>query len=394
MTLVLDRRAELDAGDPACHALIVGVSEYANLGVKDVDPPSAFGLYKLTSAALTCWNIYRWLEAHKESLAVQLATCRLLLAPSPDEIATEPALGGLAHDCSFASVRQAMQDWRDDCSGNKDNFALLYFCGHGIQRTGEDSVLLLEDFDFSDAIPLQGTVSMNNIFFGMAPGSSVPDIARSQLYFIDACREFPQALKGFEQQIPGRVFNIHLSGDPDDRRAPIFFAAIPGARAYARIGRSTVFSDALLACLEMAATRRARTMSETSTYEVGSNALEDCLKLYFDALTAAERSDQEISPAGLRKNVAIHWLPGPPSIPVTIELVPVGRFGTVNFAIEDGTGFSWKHVRKVPPVEPITLRLPQGTYSMDVKPDPAFEVTYQKMLPIKPPRFAWKVFGK
>src|SRR5258706_503636 len=91
-----------------------------------------------------------------------------------------------------------------------------------------------------------------NIAGGKVPTAIFPDIARTQLYFVDACRITPQEFRQFERMPTYGVFDAEVN-DVDDRKAPIFYAAIPGTAAVGRSGKQSLFSDALLQCLEGAA---------------------------------------------------------------------------------------------------------------------------------------------
>ena len=57
MCLVYDQRVQR-AGQPGCHALIVGVSNYENLGEAN-GPPGEFELFKLSSPALTGFQVMK-----------------------------------------------------------------------------------------------------------------------------------------------------------------------------------------------------------------------------------------------------------------------------------------------------------------------------------------------
>lgn len=390
MALVIDRRNEL-AGQAGCHALIVGVSDYANLTAPDSgQPPGPFGLHKLASTALTGYRMYKWLEKHQESLWPKLATCRVLLAPSPEEVAVEPALEDWPHDCRFATFAQAASDWRDDCASSAENLTFFYFAGHGIQRTLEDSILLLQDFGTIPGNPMINTTSLNNLFAGMAPHSSAPTMALSQIYFVDACREFPDELADFDVLNPGQVFMSRLGGR-DDRKAPIFFAAVPGSTAYAIRGKATVFGSALLECMDIAAEVR-EDADGNMVYEVGSDSLEDCLNSYFASLHPAERRDQEIMPGGgLAKNVPIHRLEKAPEIPVIIDLSPLQSFSEVEIVFEDEAGSVETFKRRLPEQAPIEIPRRLGGYSLEVKPDPHVPTNYRRIQPVTPPRFTWRV---
>src|SRR5205823_5326133 len=127
MSLVLDNRAGL-AGKPGLHALIVGVSGYPHLPVPGAGAPpaEAFGMYQLSSTSLAAYRVYRWLLDEAQGLPVPLATCRLLLSPSADELAAEGHLAGLGSASTVDNFLVDAAGWRTDASSSDDNMTLFY----------------------------------------------------------------------------------------------------------------------------------------------------------------------------------------------------------------------------------------------------------------------------
>ena len=127
MTLIFDNRANLQ-GQPSLHVLIAGVSAYQNLP-KQTEPlkPENFGLRQLSSTALTAYQVYRWVLDHQQNVPVPLATCRLLLSPSLDEVAAEPALNELADPCTLNNFLVEAAGWRNDAGLNEGNITFFYF---------------------------------------------------------------------------------------------------------------------------------------------------------------------------------------------------------------------------------------------------------------------------
>lgn len=118
---------------------------------------------------------------------------------------------------------------------------LFYFAGHGVQRNKDDVVLLLEEFGNGLGGPLVHAVDVKNIFYGMAPAPTRPQIAYTQLYFVDACRNMPSAFAGFRD----------TADYPGDRRGPRGsgpLASIAGTTALGLRGKQTLFSKALINC--------------------------------------------------------------------------------------------------------------------------------------------------
>ena len=79
----------------------------------------------------------------------------------------------------------------------------------------------------------------------MVPGQSFPDIGREQFYFIDACREKPDALDTLDSTETPKIFDAEL-GALDDRRAPVFFATMTGGLAAGLPAQPTFFANALV----------------------------------------------------------------------------------------------------------------------------------------------------
>lgn len=391
MTLVLDRREEFE-GKPACHALIIGISEYTHLGRKDAippEPPGLFGLYKLSSPAITAFRLWEWLSDPKTKLAMPLASCRLLIAPSQHEIDNEPRLQALAGDCSLEAFEDYANTWRDDCARNTHNHAFFYFGGHGIQRTGDDTILLFQDFGRPGRSRIAETASVNNIHAGMAPNTA-EDMALSQFFFIDACRNFPHELKDFASAEPPTVFDPVLGG-ADRRNSPIFFAAAPDTSAYGRVGVSTVFGEALIRCLKAAA-REVYDQNANVSYGVYSRRLDECLS----QCCAHLPKDQRIVTGGIiGDDVLIHTLPNAPLVEVNISLNPVSSFNSVDINLTDVNGSNRSYQKKQAAANlPISLTVPMGVYRLEVTSDPALNVIFPAISPVQPLQHTWRVSVK
>jgi hypothetical protein len=130
--------------------------------------------------------------------------------------------------------------WRDDASANRENVTLFYFAGHGVHRNVGDSVMLLPGFGDGVGGALTDAIDTANIAADIAPTATRPSIAQTQFYFVDACRLLPEKFTRFERMSTTAVFDVELNAR-DDRRAPIFYAAIPGSLANGLRGEQTLF---------------------------------------------------------------------------------------------------------------------------------------------------------
>lgn len=242
MPLLHDRRQALGA-TPAVHALIIGVSEYPFLAGGAQPVADSWGMDQLTSTAATAHTVFEWLRTAQ--LPLPLATCRVLLAPSA---VTEGHRAGLTHTPTLVNVLADASDWRDDAATHPDNITFFYFAGHGVQRNKEDAVLCLHDFRKPPAPALTNAIDLTTLRGGMSPSGSRPNIARTQFYFVDACRVQPAQFAKFQPLQTSAVFDIDLDGQ-DDRCSPVFYASVSNHVAGAIPGVQTLFSRALLECL-------------------------------------------------------------------------------------------------------------------------------------------------
>jgi Caspase domain len=387
MPLVFDERARVGEA-PGVHALIAGVSDYTHLP-GGAGPPAdkSFGMQQLSSAALSAYRIYEWLIARKDRLPAPLASVRLLLAATPPEVAAEPALAEITGSCTLSEFKSDAGAWRADARTHRESTTVFYFAGHGVQRTKGDAVLLLQDFGAPGTTILEKAVNTKNIQNGMAPSPSQPEIARTQLYFVDACRMLPEAFRDYEQLDTSPVFDPEVGGE-DDRRTPTYFAAVPGAVAYARPGVQTLFSEALLACLNGGAAELEEVEGE-DRWTVTHFSLGDKLAERVREIAADAGAVQWIRSDGFGTNAPLHYLDGPPRVDVELEVVPSGALEWARVAILDDSGAPAAELPTPLAPNPYATTLPAGVYAVraaiDPPTDPYIPFTGPPR-PVMPPR--------
>jgi hypothetical protein len=69
---------------------------------------------------------------------------RLLISPHADEL--DQLEGVRAPRANRSNVDRAVHDWLADVRCHQDNVAIVYACGHGMQKNDEGGILLLEGF--------------------------------------------------------------------------------------------------------------------------------------------------------------------------------------------------------------------------------------------------------
>ena len=332
MTLVIDNRKKLN-GKPGLHAFIAGVSHYRHLpGGSGVTGKKTYKLNQITVAATSAFRVYEWLKKRSEHLAAPLATVRLLLSPAD----SEDEIDETVDQCTWANFIEEANRWRDDASLSNDDVTFFYFAGHGIIRNKGDSVLLCDDFAQPLRGPLPNVAALGNIFAGLAPpAAKTLQRARKQFYFIDACREFPEQLKDLEKIDIAPVFESELSG-VDDRVAPVFQAAVSGSEAYASAIDQTLFSTALLECLNGLAGEAGPENDEGIVpWRVTTFGLSTVLDERIELLNKRYGTDQKSELVGLPKDIPIHYLDGPPKVEGILKVIPEDAKALVNVDVLD-----------------------------------------------------------
>ncbi|HEY7498343.1 MAG TPA: caspase family protein [Vicinamibacterales bacterium] len=368
------------SSEPGLHAFIVGVSLYPHLpNGGGAQATNSFGLKQLTSTALSAYRMYEWLLKNRALLPRKLATVHLLVSPSPKERGLEPGFAALG---DIRATRDAFgvdaEQWRERARASNDGFALFYFAGHGLARKKGDTVLLCEDF----AKPGSGgvlnkAVDHDHLFNGMSPRKRIGEaIARRQVYFVDACRtDLPTAGQIEEPRVPD-LWEIELGGT-DNREAPIFFATIPGAEAMALDGVQTLFSQAMLACLDHDALRPLDELDANGNPRYGATAyqLEAALKPYLVTLNDKHRTTQQHTMGGRVSNITLRYAEGPPAVSVVVDVEPAADAASVVYRVEDAQG---QGIYDLSPVNatPFSHELPAGTYKFSASvpnPQPPYE---------------------
>jgi hypothetical protein len=384
VSLLHDQRAAIGV-NPGAHALIVGVSEYPHLGGGRTPVADPWDMTQLTSAASTAHKVFEWLKS--ATLTAPLATCRVLLSPSP----IEAHLAGVADPATLANVKQEARAWRADAASHPDNVTFFYFAGHGVQRTKEDAVLCLMDFrDPADTV-LHRAIDVATLFGGMSPSPTQPNIARTQFYFIDACRAQLAQLGKFATPQTSAVFDLELGGQ-DDRRAPIFFASVSNHVAAAIPGVQTLFSRALLECFEGAAgDSLGEDESGVPRWGVKLQSLIEALDLQVEDLNQELEGDQLCTVGGLLRPATVCLLDQAPVVKIVLTLDPVHASQMSRIVIR---GNNQPDRVFTPPFDhPVEDEVSAGAYGIDVSfnpPVPPF-VNKTKFGEARAPRSTWKV---
>jgi hypothetical protein len=297
---------------------------------------------------------------------------------------------------TLANFRRELNAWRRDLSSSPENIGLFYFAGHGIQRSGADMVLLLDDFleGYGDGgMLLEKGVDFFRLYQGMATNPPQTNEGARQFYFLDTCRKLPKCFQDFEYLATNSVFDLPAGGQ-DSRNAPIFFGAIPGAAAYEISDEQTLFSRALLRCLDgLAGIPMEEDDEGRVQYRVTVNSLNAALRVAMEELNEAYGGDQVYDVGGHSRETIIRTLPSPPEVDVVLQVDPDRASRSAQVDVQDQNLASFRHFSPVDP-HPFRDRWPAGTYTARVRFDSQQTVfrNYARARPIVPPRpIMWKM---
>jgi hypothetical protein len=383
--LSFDARMELGS-TPGVHALIVGISHYANLPPPGAEPTLeqqkyGLGCERLTAAARTGHLIYRWLLETKDRFDLPLVTCRVLLAPTAAE-SEDAELAVHETDARLMAFLTAAKDWRDDAANHRDNVAFFYFAGHGFQRRrGANQVLVLADIGDGIGGLLKNAVDTNSLVQGMAPCNERLEMARRQVYFYDACRLPPVDGFKFEEQECTKVFDVPTIRQ-DDRLVIEVRTTLPGMTAWAVPDDQTLFSKALLKCLDGGAAE-----DSAGPWRVTIDSLARGLPYHLDAVAKAFETDQVVVVDGLGKPLTLGTLKGPPLVDLTIEVSPGADATEAAIVADDFTD----KIKFGPPIlpNPLNASIRGGKYV--VTGDLSGVATHPQIEHVLPPYATWNL---
>lgn len=377
MAIFRDFRANLN-GAAGLHAFIAGVSAYEHFpNGRGAQAANSFGLTQLTTTASAAWNFYQWLLQRTDKLPRPLATVRLLLSPSEAELRANPGMAAAA-PCTRQEFASNIRKWRTDALVDTQGFTLFYFAGHGVQRAPNDNVILMNDFaDPADGL-MTRAAQINDIWFGMVPTTGLLDkTPRHQLYIVDACRDRPA---GFPTRLPfTSVWDDDYPSGTDDRSATLF-APVSGAAAFEQPGKETLFTQAITKCLDGAAGIFFEPPDGSPPkWAVTVYSLSDALTFETEKL---KRDGIELvwAPQGQPRNMPLHFLDGPPSVDVSIEVAPVEAVPTVRMKVLDQASAVVVYDRQPVNPHPDTIKLPAGRYQVEASMDGVVKFTASDLL--------------
>lgn len=366
-----------DLTKPGTHALIIGVSAYLHFADgKDPTPTGIeFEMEQLSAAARSASELAAWLLKEYHCDRAPLCSLRVLLSPADGEQIHHDIATLLPEDYSATTshVRTALIEWRNACNASTDNVAIVYVAGHGVQITKTGAIVLLHDFGATGFLSkLEGAVDMAGVHAGM----NHPATARTQFWFVDACRQKPAISKKFES-LEGALTLDEPIGETE--ASPLFLAAGTGKQAFAREGGVTLFNEALLWALRGNVANGPE--AGINCWHIPVTALIKQLPDRVKALAAKEGVEQSVDIAGKIHEAIFHEYVFAPKVDLRIDLSPENA---------KPVSKGWLKLNaQIPVIEdfsnwPMQQSIDAGLYLLDIKTIAPFQPK-SDLLDIKPP---------
>lgn len=308
-----------DLNSPGTHALVIGVSEYLHFenGIAPTQTGRDFLMEQLSACARSASEFAAWLLKSYRCERAPLKSLRVLLSPAVGEEIHPDIVVHLNGDFSatLKNVREELAGFRNACDTHTDNVAIVYAAGHGVQLTKHGSIVLLNDFGANHHMnKLEGAIDMAGVHAGM----NHPGTAKTQFWFVDACRQKPAIARRFES-LTGALKLDELNGET--LASPLFLAAGTGKEAFARVNGITLFCEALMWALN-GGVAAGPEEDEINKWHIPVTQLIKRLPDRVKALAEKENVVQSVDIAGKIHEAVFHVYKDTPSVDLLVDLLP------------------------------------------------------------------------
>jgi len=323
-----------DFSQPGTHVLVIGVSRYSHGTDEGAGSRlcNEWAIGNLTSAARSAIRMADWL-LRREAVppVLPLASMRVLLSPIDDELEgvnVDPRLLRSPR-ADMANVDTAAHAFIEACQSNRNNHAVVYVVGHGVQVARDGAVLMLEDFG-ADGAPKKLHAALDMVSFYAALDHQ--EGPRHQFWFVDICRDRPDMVKGFRNLRVGVSFDEPDSGSMDS--GPLLMSTGNGMKSFAQIGGLSVFCEALLWALKDGGAAVGAKEPISQWHITGSSLCERVAKRVAD-MAAKHNLEQKVFPGGNLAPSVFHIYSACPSVDLTVSLRPEEAELTSNLDLHD-----------------------------------------------------------
>jgi hypothetical protein len=243
-----------------------------------------------------------------------------------------------------------LQDFRELCRQDPDNVAFVYVVGHGIQLNKRGAVILLQDVGAERQNLLDAAVDIAGCRDAMDESGN----ASRQLWFSDACRQKPEVVQRFERLTDAWRLD---EGQGQVDASPLFLAASSREEAYAEVGGTSIFTQAVLWALRGHGGASAPDETCPDWY-VPATQLIRLLPQRVKELLAQYSEDQQVDVTGRPLEMVVQRLMTAPDVEIEVALDPADLD-----PLPDGELlFATTEPRPVAPGWPLRFVGPPGIY--------------------------------
>jgi len=317
-------QALIDSGNPAAHAIVIGVGDYPHLvGGTGSQTPRNGGLRQLSSPPVSAHAFATWLLDEFNNPGAPLASLSLLISDADNRDFTHPDLAAPVKPLTADSVAtvKALRAWKTLGDSHEDNLLLFFFCGHGVARGLDGLTLLLRDYGEEPAMPMEGAIDFAAFQRGMAQFA-----ASRQCFFVYACRQVSDIARNTSESGKKVIQDDINRPFASDWNYAVLFATVEGESAYGRSDKPSFYTEALMKGLNGTAANNRNANGEwrVSTSEL-NQAIHRSLSL---------RGKMIKNPAVRLVDFEFHLPKNEPVIPVTVFCDPKGDTAMANLSCE------------------------------------------------------------
>lgn len=369
---------------PGTHVLIIGVSRYRHLpgGEEPTETAANLNMLQLSGAARSASEFAAWMMKEYRNPIAPLSSLRVLLSPAPTEQVNQSVADLMKETttATAANVRRELREFRAACNHHRNNVAVVYVAGHGVQFSKNGATVLLHDCG-SDAFNniLDGAIDMASVHEGF----NHSDTAQTQFWFVDACRQ----KVAVADQLWDMQAGIRLDSPVGFAQSnSMFLASVTGAPAFGHKGGPTLFNEVLMSGLRggIACSPSGGAMKYWS---VTNLELARQLPTRLAQLAAVYGVEQTVDFAGRVTEAAFHLYETPPSADLSVSLKPVERAKGCVGSLHNGRS---EAIVKEVKSWPLKQRVEAGIYLVRVD-TPKHAYDRQELIGVVPPELSHTV---
>jgi hypothetical protein len=336
---------------PRTHVLVIGVGGYRHLdgGPSPMDDPLLHGgLTQLSSPPLSALALRdRLVATNPNAWRAPLGSVDLLVSPHPEHPWPDGAEVKL-EEPTMSNIKSAFDAWKKRCDSDSGNVAILYFCGHGLEK--DEQYVLASDFGANENRMWENAIAVDSTMGGLSHCE-----AETQCVFIDACRE-PSLAAQSSPRIDAPALATFNDQLPDHRKHGLVLRSVDRGRpAFGLPGHVSYFTEALLEAL-LGAAAEEEDVTGDWVVTTGSLAFKFArvLAMVVPHLTAPR---PEPGPS-----IDLYHPPDPPPVHVTVGCRPDEALGFARLSCRHQT----KDIRRrrAPAARPWTLDVEAGYYKI------------------------------